>query len=596
MKRIVWILFIILFSISFVWAVSLSSDYLQVGKDITIYWDGFGNDIGSYWWICFNDDSHCFVRWSEWIKLRSNNTIKISVPWNIPLIWIIKIYVNWRLFETVNYSIKPEIIDISDGNYIKKDWWVWDKILIQWFGLWDYPGKVYFGAYEAKIISWSSDKIWLYLPDVKQITNDFKIQNNAWINSDLMSFVIYPKLSNDNYSSKQKYLSQINVKYAWNNYPKLWDGITVAVLDAGVKIDHPDLKSNIWTNTKEIPNNWIDDDKNWYIDDVNWWNFVDENSNISANSDHGTMIAGIVSAIKDNGIWMAGIAPKSKIMPVRVFDDSWKNIYNIWKAIRYAVDNWAKIINMSFGAEWENFYQSDFDDYFEYAWGKWAIITAAAWNSFDNKSKQNLDKYTSSPVCNDWWENYVIWVASVDENKKKSDFSYYWKNCVDISAPGEEIFSTSDKKYSLLSDNYDRWNGTSFASPIVAWAIALLWSNKPELKNTDIQKALIDTSVNIDSNNPWYEWKIGKFLDIEKLMKYNIIFSSEKINSDLNKKAVVLFNAIKTQMRSYSQTKRTKTYQWLVSLLVWLEKKPEQEKNLELIQDLKYLFEGELNK
>ncbi|MCF7835445.1 S8 family serine peptidase [Candidatus Gracilibacteria bacterium] len=595
MKKGILVLFLFGLFGSFVGAVSLSNNFLEVGKTVSIYGDRFGDDIGTYGGICFNDDTHCFVKGSNGIISWSNNLIQISIPSNIPLLGLIKIYVNGNLFESVQYSVKPIIVDISDGKYIKKDGAVGEKVLIQGLGLGDYAANVYFGSSKANIISRSQDKIWLYLPSVNEITSNFRIENNAGINSDLKSFKIYPKLSNDTYSSKQKYLSQINVKYAWNNYPKLGEGITVAVLDAGVKIDHPDLKSNIWTNSKEIADNGIDDDNNGYIDDVNGWNFVGGNNNISPTSDHGTMIAGIISAIKDNGLGIAGIAPKSKIMPIKIFDDSGKNIYNIGDAVRYAVDNGAQIINMSFGAEGENVYQSDFDNYFEYAWDKGAIISAAAGNAFDNKSKQNLDRYPSSPVCNDAGENYVIGVASVDENKKKSEFSYYGKNCLDMSAPGEEIFSLSEKKYSSIDDIYDLGNGTSFASPIVAGAIALLWANKPELKNIDIQKALFASSEDIDSINPGYEGKVGKFLNIEKLMKYNISQSDEKINPDLNKKAVALFNAIKIQMRSYSQSKRTKTYQSLVSLLSGLEKKPEQEKNLELIQDLKYLFEGELN-
>jgi len=87
-------------------------------------------------------------------------------------------------------------------------------------------------------------------------------------------------------------------------------------------------------------------------------------------SDHGTMVAGIIAAKKDNGIGIAGIAPNSKIMTLKIFDDSLKLVYNLENAVRYAVDNGAKIINLSFGTDDNALYQTNFDRAFSYAYDK----------------------------------------------------------------------------------------------------------------------------------------------------------------------------------------------------------------------------------
>jgi len=590
MKRIVWIIFIIWFLWSFVRAIDLSSSFLEVGKELSVYGDWFGDSVGNYWWICFDDDTHCFVQGSEWLSLWSDNLIKVLVPSNVSLKWKIKVYVNSKLVWISDYAIKPIIIDISDWNYIKKSGWGSEKLLVQWKWFGDNVGNVYFWDYKANIISWTENKIWLNLPQVKKITSNFKIENSAWIVSELFKFNIYPKLSNDEYSSKQEYLSMLGIQDIWKNYKKLWDWITVAVMDVWIKLNHPDLIDSLWINKWEIPGNKIDDDKNWYIDDIYWWNFVDNNGNMSIQSDHGTMIAGIIAAKKDNWIWIAGIAPKSKIMTLKVFDKSLKTVYNIQEAVKYAVDNWAKIINVSFGSDdlWN--YEKDFDKYFQYAYDNGAVVTVAAGNTL-NYPKQDLDKYPSSPVCNDGNKNYVIWVASVNNQKIKSDFSRYWANCIDIVAPWEDIFSTSDNRFNSWMVDYISSQWTSFATPIVAWAIALLWSNKSYLKNTDIYEAIKKTWDDIDSLNPRYKWKLWKFLNVKKLMEWGSI--NTWVNwSWIDKKAMTMFINIKAQMINYSDSEKKETYKTIYSKLDEISKNG---KYIKYIEDLKKLIKTEQN-
>ena len=203
------------FWLSFASAINLSDSLLNIGEELSIYGDGFGNSIDKYWWICFDDDQHCFVQGSDWLSLWSDKLIKLWVPSNIPLKWIIKIYVWGNLIWTTDYAIKPLIVDISDWNYVKKSAWESEKVLIQWKWFGSYPGSVYFWDNKANIVSWTENKIWLNIPKIKNMTNNFKVENHALILSDAFEFSVYPKISNDEYSSKQEYLSVLGVKDIW---------------------------------------------------------------------------------------------------------------------------------------------------------------------------------------------------------------------------------------------------------------------------------------------------------------------------------------------------------------------------------------------
>lgn len=595
MKKILLSLILFWLWISFTSAIDLSSSFLEVGKELSVYGKWFGSSIGKYGWICFDDDKHCFVQGSPWLSLWSDTLIKVFVPSNISLKWKIKVYVNSNLAWTADYSIKPVIIDISDWIYVKESAWASEKILIQWKGFGDLLGNVYFGEYKATIVSWTENKIWLNVPNPKQISPNLKVKNSAWIFSDVFTFKVYPKISNDEYSARQKYLSVLWIQDVWKNYKKLWDWVTVAIMDVGVKFNHPDLISNVWTNPWEVAGNKIDDDKNWYVDDIYWRNFVSNSNDMSVKSDHGTMIAWIIAAKKDNGIWIAGIAPNAKIMTLKVFDNTLKTVYNIQESIKYAVDNGAKIINVSFWTDdlWR--YEKDFDTFFQYAYDHGVVLTVAAGNTFDY-AKQDLDKYMASPICNDGKNNFVLWVSAVNNQKIKSDFARYGSKCIDIVAPWEDIFSSSDKKFNSWTIDYTSSQWTSFATPIVAWAVALLWSNNPSLKNTDIYNVLKKTWDDIDGLNPKYKWKLWKYLNIKKLMERGVGTgkqSSENILwwSGIDKKALTMFINIQAQIKNYSETKQQESYK---AIYTKLEGTTKDWSPIKYIEDLKKLVKGQI--
>ncbi|MGD0273341.1 MAG: S8 family serine peptidase [Gaiellaceae bacterium] len=130
---------------------------------------------------------------------------------------------------------------------------------------------------------------------------------------------------------------------------------TIAIIDDGVQLTHPDLSANIYTNPGEIPGNGVDDDGNGYVDDVHGWNFLSNNNNANPTGftgdidSHGTAVAGVAAARGDNGIGVAGACPNCTILPVKIAtDDVWATDSAIADAIRYA-GRMADVINISWG-------------------------------------------------------------------------------------------------------------------------------------------------------------------------------------------------------------------------------------------------------
>jgi subtilisin family serine protease len=128
-------------------------------------------------------------------------------------------------------------------------------------------------------------------------------------------------------------------------------GVTVAIIDSGARLDHPDLSPNIWTNFDEVPGNGVDDDHNGYVDDVHG---VDLSStrpgqNLSDGWGHGSHVAGTVAAAR-NGRGVVGVAPRAKLMIVKVLDAKGAGTTGgVAEGIRYAAANGARVINLSLG-------------------------------------------------------------------------------------------------------------------------------------------------------------------------------------------------------------------------------------------------------
>lgn len=223
------------------------------------------------------------------------------------------------------------------------------------------------------------------------------------------------------------------------------------------------------------------------------------NSNVQAiDPKHGTHVSGLIAAERNNNKGVDGIADNAKIMALRVVPDGDEYDKDIALGIFYAVDNGAKIINMSFGKSYspEKFWV---DSAVKYAAAKDVLIIHAAGN--DSKNIDSLDNFPCAQFLDkkDYAKNYITVGASTDPSFSTgsyiADFSNYGKNNVDVFAPGVKIYSTVPN-----INGYERLQGTSFSAPIVSGIAALLRSYFPTL--TAIQtKQIIESTVSI----PKYE-------------------------------------------------------------------------------------------
>lgn len=356
--------------------------------------------------------------------------------------------------------------------------------------------------------------------DTKEVISDI-LQRDDVLHAEMNVSFSMAAFPNDPFVGRQWYLDSIKVRDAWSQdlivreSRKFTKESVIAVLDTGVDIKHPDLKENIWVNPLEILGDGIDNDKNGYIDDINGWDFVlsvkdpspkfDGNYNKTA-VNHGTVIAGIAAASGHNAEGISGISWHAKIMPLRVLDSQGNgNIYSVYKAIQYAIEKKVDIINMSFVGSDNSQLLSDI---IREAYDAGIVVVAAAGNSDPSADGVDFQKEKRFPVCSasDEEKNYIIGVASLDKFDKRSEFSNYGDNCVDISAPGEEIFGVQVYNNSKIdfSQYYNGpWSGTSLSAPMVSGALALIKSVRPDLTNQQLIDSItrgssrIEPSINI---------------------------------------------------------------------------------------------------
>lgn len=285
--------------------------------------------------------------------------------------------------------------------------------------------------------------------------------------------------------------TDIDAAQAWNYGTS--SSVVVAVIDTGVDYTHTDLASNIWTNTREIAGNGLDDDRNGYTDDIRGWNFVSDNNNPADDNGHGTHVAGTIGAVGNNGIGISGIAWSIKVMALKFMDSTGSgNLSDAVAAIDYARVNGAKIINASWGGGGFSSALQSAITRFQNAGG---IFVAAAGNEGSNNVTT-----PSYPA------NYagVVSVAASTSTGTLASFSNYGTN-VDIVAPGQNILST------IPGNRYASYNGTSMASPHVAGALALLWGQSPALTATQLVTLVMNNTDAVLTDRTQYgRLNVGK--------------------------------------------------------------------------------------
>ncbi len=287
-------------------------------------------------------------------------------------------------------------------------------------------------------------------------------------------------LVNDPAVPQQWALDTVNVASAWGTTQG--SGVVVAVLDSGTTLSHPDLKANIWVNTVEIAGNGRDDDGNGFVDDIYGWNFVSNNADTTDTDGHGTHVAGIIGAVANNNVGIAGLAPEVDLLSLKVISGSTGSTANIVSAIRYAIqlktvrDINIRVMNLSLGySEIDTAVGTAIQD----AGTAGIVVVCSAGNSASNN-----DLKSHYPSGYNSYDN-VISVAATDQYDSLLGVSNYGANTVDLAAPGGTIYSTTK------NGSYGSMSGTSMAAPMVSAAVALLAAENPGWSPAQLKSALL---------------------------------------------------------------------------------------------------------
>ncbi len=289
--------------------------------------------------------------------------------------------------------------------------------------------------------------------------------------------------------------ADIDAPKAWDTLQPTLEPVVIAMIDTGIDYTHPDIQNNIWINIDEVEGDGIDNDNNGFVDDTIGWDFVhtdsgypnedvaDPDNDPMDQQGHGTHVAGIAGAVIGNSLGIAGVGNFIKIMALRA---GYKNAAgngelenaDAAQAILYAVDNNAKIINLSWG---DTVHSSLIEDAVTYA-AQSAIIIAAAGNNGSSEAFY--------PAALD--VNQVLSVGATNKNDNPSSLSNYgpW---VDIFAPGEDIYSLD------LAHGYETMSGTSMATALVAGVAAAILSSNTDEASSKIKKRIIRSVDRVSS-------------------------------------------------------------------------------------------------
>jgi subtilisin family serine protease len=246
--------------------------------------------------------------------------------------------------------------------------------------------------------------------------------------------------------------------------------VVVAVIDTGIDSHHRDLSKNIWHDPNEKDQ------------DIYGWNFVSDRPNPTDEHGHGTHVSGIIGALADPQNGVSGVAHHVSIMSVKYYSDSNPgsvNLRNTIRAINYAVDHGAKIINYSGGGP-----EFAEDEYLaiKRAEANGVLVIAAAGNEHQNTDLVENYYYPAAYRLSN-----IISVAATDINNNLLPSSNWGKTRVDVAAPGENIFST------LPGDHFGPMSGTSQATAFVTGIAALLLAENPNLKPAEIRQIIANS-------------------------------------------------------------------------------------------------------
>lgn len=323
---------------------------------------------------------------------------------------------------------------------------------------------------------------------------------------------------NDSLFENQNALKNIQAEQAWD-LQLASPEIIVGVIDTGIDYNHEDLIDALWINSGEDLNsngrvdssdfNGLDDDGNGFVDDIRGWDFTDaptfpdggdfqtpDNDPFDENG-HGTSVAGIIGATGNNKKGIAGLAFGCQIMPLRAGTSlGFLEEDDVASAIVYAVDNGARIINMSFG---DDVASPLLRDVIQYAVNQNCVLVASAGNS----ASDQIHFPSGFPE--------TISVGASSENDNLAGFSNFGSS-VDLVAPGVNILTTK------LGNSYGDFSGTSASAPLVSALAALILSKTPELSPESVKGLLTSSSDDLGSSgwdNLFASGRINAFRALE---------------------------------------------------------------------------------
>lgn len=283
------------------------------------------------------------------------------------------------------------------------------------------------------------------------------------------------------------YLPFSNPDSAWRIADGNKQNVIVAVIDSGLDMTHEDAPEFVWANPGEVPGNGQDDDGNGYVDDVRGWNFLEDNNDLTDYKGHGTFVSGIIAAKTNNAKGIAGINPGAVIMPLKVANVHGElNSLNVYRAIYYAVNNGARVINISLGSDGVSQLEQSAINY-AYLNGVFVAVASGNTNAY-------------LPDIGPASAKRAFAVGAIDFDGERSVISSSGPGNA-LLAPGEEIFSLRSQdsfhKRSFKegpNKYYFRQSGTSFSTPMVSATAALMLSVNPKLIPDQITDILLSTA------------------------------------------------------------------------------------------------------